>query len=187
MGGEWLREGVGEWKKNRIAKTALSAGDPPPAYYAGGGAVLAWPAVVEQIMITLVQYVDTAMVGSLGSAATAAVGLTASTTWLFNGFLNAASVGFFCAGGPASGRRPRNRSEKVTWQALRFVGIFGAAIGLLALALSLFPCQPCWGAEESIRGDASLYFRIIACAMPFTLAPICSAPPSAAQAIPVPL
>ena len=25
------------------------------------------------------------------------------------------------------------------------------------------------GAEESIRGDASLYFRIIACAMPFTL------------------
>ena len=35
---------------------------------------LAWPAIIEQIMLTLVQYVDTAMVGSLGSAATAAVG-----------------------------------------------------------------------------------------------------------------
>ena len=55
---------------------------------------LAWPAIIEQIMLTLVQYVDTAMVGALGSDATAAVGLTASTTWLFNGLFNAAAVGF---------------------------------------------------------------------------------------------
>ena len=44
--------------------------------------VLAMPAIIEQMMLTLVQYVDTAMVGSLGAQATAAVGLTASTTWL---------------------------------------------------------------------------------------------------------
>ena len=99
------------------------------------GAVLflAWPAVVEQIMITLVQYVDTAMVGSLGSAATAAVGLTASTTWLFNGFLNAASVGFSVQVAQHLGAGRETEAKKVTWQALRFVGIFGAAIGLLAL------------------------------------------------------
>lgn len=37
---------------------------------------LAWPTMLEQLMQTTVQYIDTAMVGSLGTAATAAVGFT---------------------------------------------------------------------------------------------------------------
>ena len=36
---------------------------------------LAWPTMLEQLMQTAVQYIDTAMVGSLGTEATAAVGL----------------------------------------------------------------------------------------------------------------
>ena len=155
-------------EENRIAKLLSQQGIPRLHTTLGAVLFLAWPAVVEQIMITLVQYVDTAMVGSLGSAATAAVGLTASTTWLFNGFLNAASVGFSVQVAQHLGAGRETEAKKVTWQALRFVGIFGAAIGLLALALS-FPLPTLLGAEESIRGDASLYFRIIACAMPFTL------------------
>ncbi len=35
---------------------------------------LAWPAILEQLLLTAVNYVDTAMVGSLGYQATAAVG-----------------------------------------------------------------------------------------------------------------
>ena len=34
---------------------------------------LAWPTMLEQLMQTAVQYIDTAMVGSLGTQATAAV------------------------------------------------------------------------------------------------------------------
>ena len=37
---------------------------------------LAWPTMLEQLMQTAVQYIDTAMVGSLGTQATAAVGAT---------------------------------------------------------------------------------------------------------------
>ena len=37
---------------------------------------LAWPTMLEQLMQTAVQYIDTAMVGSLGTQATAAVGST---------------------------------------------------------------------------------------------------------------
>ena len=37
---------------------------------------LAWPTMLEQLMQTAVQYIDTAMVGSLGTTATAAVGAT---------------------------------------------------------------------------------------------------------------
>lgn len=40
---------------------------------AGTIITLAWPTMVEQLMQTAVQYIDTAMVGSLGTAATAAV------------------------------------------------------------------------------------------------------------------
>ena len=37
---------------------------------------LAWPTMLEQVMQTAVQYIDTAMVGALGTQATAAVGAT---------------------------------------------------------------------------------------------------------------
>ena len=39
---------------------------------------LAWPTMLEQLMQTAVQYIDTAMVGSLGTQATAAVGAAPS-------------------------------------------------------------------------------------------------------------
>lgn len=129
--------------------------------------VLAWPAILEQIMITLVQYVDTAMVGSLGSQATAAVGLTASTTWLFGGLFGAAAVGFSVQVAQHLGAGRQEDAKKVTWQALRFVVIFGLLVGSIGVALS-FPLPAMLGADEAIRPSASLYFRIIACAMPFT-------------------
>lgn len=45
---------------------------------------LALPTIVEEILATLLQYVDTAMVGQLGERATAAVSLTTNITWLVN-------------------------------------------------------------------------------------------------------
>ena len=43
---------------------------------------LAGPTIFEQFMQTAVQYIDTAMVGSLGTSATAAVGATTTVNWL---------------------------------------------------------------------------------------------------------
>ena len=40
------------------------------------------------------QYSDSAMVGRLGANASAAIGLVASSTWLFNGVCYALSAGF---------------------------------------------------------------------------------------------
>ena len=45
---------------------------------------LAWPTMLEQLMQTAVQYIDTAMVGSLGTQATAAVGATTTVNWLLS-------------------------------------------------------------------------------------------------------
>ena len=43
---------------------------------------LAWPTMLEELLQTAVQYIDTAMVGSLGTQATAAVGATSTVNWL---------------------------------------------------------------------------------------------------------
>ncbi len=127
---------------------------------------LAWPAIVEQIMITMVQYVDTAMVGSLGSGATAAVGLTASTTWMFNGFLNAAAVGFSVQVAQHIGAGRSREAQSVTWQALKFVVLFGVLLAVAAVALA-FPLPALLGADEAIRADATTYFCIVGAALPF--------------------
>ena len=55
---------------------------------------LAWPSILEQILLTLTSFVDTAMVGSLGPAATAAVSVNITLAWLTGGLLMGAAVGF---------------------------------------------------------------------------------------------
>ena len=55
---------------------------------------LAWPTLLEQMLQTLVQYIDAAMVGRIGAEATATVGMSTSVTWLVNGPLFAMGIGF---------------------------------------------------------------------------------------------
>ncbi len=55
---------------------------------------LAWPTMLEELMQTAVQYMDTAMVGTLGTQATAAVGATGTVSWLVGSTVSAVGVGF---------------------------------------------------------------------------------------------
>ena len=54
---------------------------------------LAWPLFLEQVLSTLVSFVDTAMVGSLGAAATASVSITNSFVFLINGVVISLGIG----------------------------------------------------------------------------------------------
>ncbi|MBD5141638.1 MAG: MATE family efflux transporter, partial [Ruminococcus sp.] len=53
---------------------------------------LSLPTVAEQLLSTLLQYVDTAMVGRLGEDAAAAVSVTTTVSWLINSVPSALSV-----------------------------------------------------------------------------------------------
>ena len=53
---------------------------------------LAWPTMLAQLMQPAVQYIDTAMVGALGTTATAAVGATTTVNWLINSSITALSI-----------------------------------------------------------------------------------------------
>ena len=73
---------------------------------------LAWPTMLEQFLQTAVQYIDTAMVGSLGTQATAAVGSTSTVNWLIGSTVSAIGVGLlafisqsFGAGNPGTRKK----------------------------------------------------------------------------------
>lgn len=130
---------------------------------------LSWPAIVQQLMLTLVQYIDTAMVGSLGPNATASVGVVSSSVWLFNGLLGAAATGFAVQVAQHIGARETERARSVVRESMLFSLLFGVFMGSAAAALS-FPLPGLLGAEEAIRPDASAYFLIVGCSMPFLMA-----------------
>lgn len=153
-------------KKNPMSEILAHNGTPTVRMTLAAVLTLAMPAIIEQVMVTMVQYIDTAMVGSLGSVSTAAVGLTASSTWLIGGFLNAAAVGFSIQVAQYVGAGNSEMARQVTGQALKFVAIFGIIVG--AIAVCVASPLPYWlGAGNDIAEPASLYFRIFSCAVPF--------------------
>jgi len=130
---------------------------------------LAWPTMLEQIMSTAVQYVDTAMVGSLGTHATAAVGSTTTVSWLIGSTVSAVGVGFLAYIAKAYGAGEKDRAKKASSQAVLTVIVLG--IFFTALALSLSGVVPVWmQVDESIRGTASKYFFIVYVPMLFRCA-----------------
>ncbi len=127
---------------------------------------LAWPTVTEMALQTVVQYVDTAQVGRIGMEASAAVGLTATTTWLVNAPIGAASMGVLACISQALGAQDRERARRAANQSLLIALALG--LGLTVITLSIAPFLPSWlGAEPEIWRDASLYFGIVCFPMLF--------------------
>ena len=121
---------------------------------------LAWPTMLEQLMQTAVQYIDTAMVGSLGTQATAAVGSTTTINWLVNSTIGALSVGFLTFIARAFGANDEKQAARVSSQAVLAVLVSG--IFFMIVTLSLSNLIPQWmQVAPSIQPLASLYFFII--------------------------
>ena len=121
---------------------------------------LAWPTMLEQLMQTAVQYIDTAMVGSLGTQATAAVGATSTVNWLIGSSVSALGVGFLSFIAQAYGARDREAAAKAVMQAVLVTVVCGTFFTALTLGLSAR--VPVWmRVDESIRELAGQYFFIL--------------------------
>lgn len=132
---------------------------------------LAGPTMLEQLMNTAVQYVDTAMVGSLGTQATAAVGSTGTVNWLVSGTVSAVGIGFLALISRACGEGDLNKARRTSAQSVLAVLVCGALFTLLTLCLS--PYIPMWmQVEADTRQLASRYFFILYCPMLFRTATI---------------
>jgi len=132
---------------------------------------LAGPTMLEQLMQTAVQYIDTAMVGSLGTAATAAVGSTTTVNWLVNGTVSALSIGFLSLIAKALGAYDEKSARRISAQSI--LAVLAAGIFFTVLTLSLSTYVPVWmRVDEPIRKTAATYFFILYTPMLFRTATI---------------
>ena len=132
---------------------------------------LAWPTMLEQLMQTAVQYIDVAMVGALGTEATAAVGSTTTVNWLIGSTVSALGVGFLAFVSQAAGAGEHEKIKKASAQATLAVLVCG--IIFTALTLGLSPYIPVWmQVDEELCPIASKYFFILYTPMLFRCATI---------------
>ena len=128
-------------------------------------AQLSIPAVVAQISYIIMQYIDAAMVGSLGADAAASIGLVSTSTWLFWGVCVAAATGFSVQVAHHIGAGVFDRARSVLRQA--FVATVGFSVLLAIIGMSISGYLPAWlGGDESIHRDASLYFFLFTLFLP---------------------
>ena len=132
---------------------------------------LAWPTMLEELMQTAVQYIDTAMVGSLGTKATAAVGATSTVNWLVGSTVSAIGLGFLAYISQAFGAKEADKAREASAQAVITV----LSVGLLVTALTtgLSGKIPVWmQVDNRIQKMASRYFLILYIPMLFRSASI---------------
>ena len=130
---------------------------------------LAWPTMLEQLMQTAVQYIDTAMVGALGTDATAAVGATSTVNWLIGSTISAFGVGFLSYIAKACGAGDKAAAKRATSQAVMVVLLVGTVFTALTLAIS--GSVPVWmQVDERIQSLAAQYFFILYTPMLFRTA-----------------
>lgn len=128
--------------------------------------VLAVPTIVEQMLSTLLQYVDTAMVGRLGEQATAAVSATTTVTWLVSSLASAVGVATLAMIAKSVGEQDKKSVQSIARQSLLLVVVLGVLLGTISMLLS--PFIPKWmGADSQIQTKASRYFFIISIPMLF--------------------
>lgn len=121
---------------------------------------LAWPTMLEQLMQTAVQYIDTAMVGSLGTQATAAVGATTTVNWLIGSSVSALSIGFLSFIARALGAGDEQGAKRAVSQAVLAVLVTGMFFTVLTLTLA--PMVPVWmQVDTGICDLAAAYFFIL--------------------------
>ena len=130
---------------------------------------LSIPSILEQLVVTAMEYIDAAMVGHIGAGATAAIGIVSSSTWLLNGILLGLSTAFSIQIAQYLGADRQADARGVLRQAM----LFNLAAGLAAagFGVGISGHLPGWlGADASLQADASAYFAIWSAALPLTIA-----------------
>ena len=128
-------------------------------------ATLSIPSMLAQLSAILMEYIDAAMVGSLGANASASIGIVSTTIWLFAGLCSAFSKGFYVQVAHRIGANEWAEARNILRQGLSSCLQFSALLAVIGVGIS--PYLPVWlGGDESIRHDASIYFMVFCLCIP---------------------
>ena len=135
--------------------------------------LMSLPAILAQLSMCLMSYIDAAMVGRLGSAQAAAVGLMSSSTWLFGSFCYGNSSGFTVQIAHRCGAGDYDGAKRIFREG--FFTVLGISVILALVAMAISGSLPHWlRGGPDIVDDARAYFRIYTLFLPvFQLAVYC--------------
>ncbi len=137
-------------------------------------ALLSVPSMMAQLTHIVMQYIDASMVGSLGAASSASIGLVSTTIWLFGSVSSAISVGFYVQVAHRIGAGQWKEARDILRQSFMACILF--ALILASIGVLISPHLPVWlGGEEEICADATFYFLFYSLCLPFAqLNSLCS-------------
>ncbi len=128
-------------------------------------ASLSWPAMMAQMSTILMEYIDASMVGSLGEVSSAAIGLVATTTWLFGGLCTAAVTGFSVQVAHRVGAGDDVGAREVLRRSVTFAGLI--SLVLMAVGMSISSGLPYWlGGRGDVCVESTSYFFVFSLSMP---------------------
>lgn len=127
---------------------------------------LSLPSILAQVTSVMMFFIDQAMVGRIGVEAAAACGLVESSTWFFGNLTSAASMGFSVQVAHFIGANDFKKARSVFRHGLICTFILSVMLALVGIAISWK--LPFWlGGGADIAGDATTYFFVFMCIMPF--------------------
>ena len=122
---------------------------------------LSVPAIMAQISVIVMQYIDASMVGRLGAEGSAAIGLVSSSTWLFGGLGMALGMGFTVQCAQQIGAGNEADARNLVRQGMFITFLFSVLLSVIGAAVS--GRLPVWiGGDPVICPNSSAYFLIFA-------------------------
>ncbi len=136
-------------------------GDIPSDREGYGRAInMAWPSIIESVLLALVTLIDTLMVSGLGEEAVAAVGITSQPRLIVLALIFSLNIGVTAVVARRKGQQDQEGANSCLKQCMLICGVISVA---LAVICSIFsePLLRFAGAQEDYIEDACTYFRIL--------------------------
>lgn len=128
---------------------------------------MAWPAMIESMLMSFVNIVDTMMVSGCGTTAVSAVGLTTQPRMIFYSVFFALNIAVTAIVSRRKGQDDRDGANACLMQSLGLVAVLAVVLCGLAVwnADALIKMA---GANEDTAADATVYFQITMIGLIFT-------------------
>lgn len=127
---------------------------------------LSIPVVMAQLSVTLMQYIDAAMVGHYDTGASASIGLVSTSTWLLGGMLSAVAIGFYVQVAQSIGAGQEHQARNIVRYGLRAILMVSSLLAFFSVLASFFLPKWLGGSNEILQG-ATEYFLVFALSLPF--------------------
>jgi len=137
---------------------------------------IAWPSLIELFLASLVNMVDTMMVGRIvGTDALSAVGLASQPRFIFMSMLMALNTGTTALVSRARGANNQEKANAIMRQALVFATIISIICAIVGVAVAehLVAFMANGGMTEEILHDATVYLKIQMAGFPIGVLSFC--------------